>query len=521
MPSIETGPDAGTVARTDSELRISEIRFRRLFETARDGILLVNAKSGRIEEVNPFLIELLGYSRDEFLGKCIWDIGFLASVAANKEKFLELQKQEYIRYEDLPLETAAGATIHVEFVSNVYREGGDEIIQCNIRDISARKRADEKYDDLLSMFRTIIRCNESLVRASDEIELCTQMCSKLIQHGGFKMAVVGYLGGGEDVRMLPRAWAGVGDATLDELRATWADPDGPGTVGTAMRTGEPSVCRDVAHDVSAWADRATASKAGIAAIGAFPLMTGANAHGVLAVYSSDGTNFGEEATGLLRNLAGDIAFGIATIRSRVASLKISDKLERSFDHAVAAIAATVEQRDPYTAGHQRRVAHLATAIATEMGMSASRIEGLHMAAVIHDIGKIHVPIEILTSPAKLTDAEIAIIRTHSRAGWDILKGIDFPWPIADIVLQHHERLDGSGYPQGLKGDQILLEARVLTVADVVEAMASRRPYRQAIGVFAAMQEISRQKGKFYDPAVVEACLKVFLSNGYEFETPEA
>ncbi len=521
MPSIETGADADTATRTDSELRISEVRFRRLFETARDGILLVNAKSGRIEEVNPFLIELLGYSRDEFLGKCIWDIGFLASVAANKEKFLDLQRQEYIRYEDLPLETASGATIHVEFVSNVYREGGYEIIQCNIRDISARKLADARYDNLLSMFRTIIKCNESLVRATDEIEMCTQMCGRLIEHGGFKMAVVGYLGGGEDIRVMPRAWAGADIATLDELRATWADPDAPGTVGIAMRTSELAVCRNVAMDELGRGDREMAKKAGILAIGAFPLMKDAKAYGVLAVYSGDGAHFGEEATGLLRNLAGDIAFGIATIRSRIASLGVSHKLERSFDHAVAAIAATVEQRDPYTAGHQRRVAHLAAAIATEMGLPAARIEGLHMAAVVHDIGKIHVPIEILTSPAKLTEAEIAIIRTHSRAGWDILKGIDFPWPIADIVHQHHERLDGSGYPQGLKGDQILLEARVLTVADVVEAMASRRPYRQALGVFAAMQEISRQKGKYYDPAVVEACLKVFLSNGYEFETPEA
>jgi putative nucleotidyltransferase with HDIG domain len=182
---------------------------------------------------------------------------------------------------------------------------------------------------------------------------------------------------------------------------------------------------------------------------------------------------------------------------------------------VQALATTVEVRDPYTAGHQRRVAKLAVAIATEMRLPPERIEGLQLAAVLHDIGKIHVPAEILASPRKLTAAEFEIIKTHPTVGYDILKDIDFTNPVARIVLQHHERLDGSGYPAGLKQEQILLEARILCVADVVEAMASHRPYRPGLGVPTALHEISEHKGQMYDSDVVSACVGLFQSKQFE------
>ena len=192
------------------------------------------------------------------------------------------------------------------------------------------------------------------------------------------------------------------------------------------------------------------------------------------------------------------------------------RLQRSLEGTIYALAATTEMRDPYTAGHQRRVAALASAVAKEMGLPEEQIEGIHMASLIHDIGKISVPAEILSKPSKLSEMEMDIIKGHSQIAYDILKGIDFPWPIADIVLQHHERMDGSGYPNGLKGDEILLEARILAVADVVEAMASHRPYRPALGLDAALDEIKKNKGQLYDPDVVDACLAVF-KNGFTFE----
>lgn len=181
---------------------------------------------------------------------------------------------------------------------------------------------------------------------------------------------------------------------------------------------------------------------------------------------------------------------------------------------VTAIAATIEVRDPYTAGHQRRVANLATAIAGELRLSEDQIEGLKLAGVVHDIGKIRVPAEILSKPGRLDDLEYNLIKRHSLTGYEILKSIHFPWPIAQIVLQHHERLDGSGYPYGLKDEDILLEAKILAVADVVESMVSHRPYRPGLGMDAALEEITRHRAVLYDPEVVDACLKLFRDQAY-------
>ncbi len=192
------------------------------------------------------------------------------------------------------------------------------------------------------------------------------------------------------------------------------------------------------------------------------------------------------------------------------------KLRAAFGGIIKAISSVVEVKDPYTAGHQRRVADLSRAIATEMGLSKDKIEGIRMAGSIHDIGKISLPAEILSKPGQLNKMEWELIKTHPEVGYEILKDIEFPWPVAAIVRQHHERLDGSGYPQGLKGDQIMIEARILAVADVVEAMAYHRPYRPAHGVNKALAEISQKKGFLYDPLVVDTCLKLFMEKGYKF-----
>ncbi|MBI2286304.1 MAG: PAS domain S-box protein [Nitrosomonadales bacterium] len=195
-----------------------------------------------------------------------------------------------------------------------------------------------------------------------------------------------------------------------------------------------------------------------------------------------------------------------------AGIRIKDALE----NAIGAIAATLEQRDPYTAGHQRRVAQLAAAIAEEMGLAREVIEGIHFGGLIHDLGKISVPAEILGKPGRLSDIELGLIKVHAEAGYRIVKDIAFPWPVADMVRQHHERLDGSGYPQGLKGEQIVLEARIMAVADVVEAMSANRPYRPGFGMDAALEEITRARGTQLDPVAVDACLRLIREKGFVF-----
>ena len=194
-----------------------------------------------------------------------------------------------------------------------------------------------------------------------------------------------------------------------------------------------------------------------------------------------------------------------------------ERTRKALGATVQAIAVIVETRDPYTAGHQRRVADLSVAIATEMNLPIDMIDGVRIAAAIHDLGKISVPAEILSKPIKLTDIESSLIKTHSQSGYDILKDIDFPWPVARTVLEHHERMNGSGYPNGLTEDNILTESRILSVADVVEAMASHRPYRPSLGIEAALEEIEKNKGIHYDNTVADACLRLFREKGYQLE----
>jgi putative nucleotidyltransferase with HDIG domain len=194
-----------------------------------------------------------------------------------------------------------------------------------------------------------------------------------------------------------------------------------------------------------------------------------------------------------------------------------DRMRKALGATIEAIAVTVETRDPYTAGHQRRVAHLARAIATEMKLSADQIDGIRMAAIIHDLGKISVPAEILSKPSKLTNIEFSLIKTHSQSGYCILKDIDFPWPVARTVLEHHERMNGSGYPNGLTGDNLLMESRILSVADVVESMGSHRPYRPSLGIEAALEEIEKNRETLYDTGAVDACLRLFREKGYQLQ----
>src|SRR5664280_458858 len=196
---------------------------------------------------------------------------------------------------------------------------------------------------------------------------------------------------------------------------------------------------------------------------------------------------------------------------------ILERLRKSFEATIQVLISAVEMRDPYTSGHQLRVANLASAIAKEMELPDDEIEGIRMAGSIHDIRKLSVPAEILSKPTKLTNIEFSLIKEHSHSGYEMLKDVESPWPLAQIVYQHHERMDGSGYPRNLKGEEICMEARILAVADVVEAMASHRPYRPALGIDAALTEIEKNKGIFYDNDVADACLRLFREKGFQLE----
>lgn len=228
--------------------------------------------------------------------------------------------------------------------------------------------------------------------------------------------------------------------------------------------------------------------------------------------------------GLVEKRTAELVQSNKLLKNEIENRKqIQEKLEQSFqnlkkvmDATIQAIAMTVEKRDPYTSGHQMRVAALTRAISQDLEFAEDQVEGAFVAASIHDIGKISLPAEILSKPIQLTEIEMSLIQAHAQAGFDILKGIEFPWPIAEIIIQHHERMDGSGYPRGLAGDDILMEARVIGVADVVETMASHRPYRPSMGIDKALAEIAQNSGTLYDPDVVTACLKIFRDGSFAF-----
>ncbi len=201
----------------------------------------------------------------------------------------------------------------------------------------------------------------------------------------------------------------------------------------------------------------------------------------------------------------------------IARRQAETRLQQVLMQTVESLSLMVEKRDPYTFGHQKKVSQLACAIGEEMDLPAKTIEGLHIASILHDIGKISIPSEFLNKPGRLEAIEFAIIKTHPQSAYEMLKAIDFPYPVAQIILQHHEKCDGSGYPQGIKTEEILLEARIICVADVVEAVSSHRPYRPSLGIDFALQEIKDNAGKLYDPYVVAACLQVFHQKGFSFQ----
>ncbi len=367
--------------------------------------------------------------------------------------------------------------------------------------------------------------NRTLVHAPDEDSLLKSMCRTAVEKGGYLLAWVGYAQQDEGKRVLPMAMHAVQPGYVESLETSWQDDaSGNSPIGIAIRSGQTQICQDIAADPAFAPWREQALHYGYRSSIAMPLRDKGKVFGVMALYAATPQAFTKDEIALLSEMADDLAFGIVSSRMRserdralAEQQHYLDRLQEGLNKTVQAIAATVEMRDPYTAGHQRRVADLAAGIAGEMKLHHQQVYALHLAGIVHDLGKVAIPAELLSKPIRLTDLEYSLIKIHPQVGYDILKDIDFPWPIAQMVLQHHERMDGSGYPQGLKGDAILMEARILAVADVIEAMASHRPYRPGLGMGAALEEINSNRGLIYDADVVDAALRLIREQGYQLK----
>lgn len=377
------------------------------------------------------------------------------------------------------------------------------------QDMTFIKELDKERIRVDRAYRLLREANKIIVSAINETMLYEQICNLVVKHG-YKMVWVGKLIPDADKSISPIASAGFKDGYLDQIKVSWADNRfGHGPTGTAAREGITSVNQNFLTNpqMAPWRDMAI--KLGYQASIALPLKTDASdVFAVLTIYATEPNAFDEEETEKLEELAQTLAFGHEALLERQ---KRFDGLEKS----VAALAAVVESRDPYTAGHQSRVANLAFAIAQDMGLDAETCTGIKLAGLIHDIGKMQIPIEILTKPTKLNELEMAMIRMHPEVGYNIIKDIPFPWPVAEMVRQHHERSDGSGYPKGLTDKDILTGAKIIAVADIMEAMSSHRPYRPAKGIEAAAEEIRKQRGITLDAKAVDSCLRLLCDEGYQ------
>jgi hypothetical protein len=359
----------------------------------------------------------------------------------------------------------------------------------------------------------------ALARADSADMLIKEVCNAIASQSPYLLAWVGKAEDDQEKTITVLGGAGSVLAYLENIAVSWSEQHvtGLGPAGLTVRTNKSSVMKDSELDSGFIVWRELARKFGIRSAIGCPIPDGSgHPFGVLMVYSNLPNAFGPSEIQLFESMAREIGFGLRSIeRKHQLDIQIHEKeliqerFATSLKATIEAMSRTMEWRDPYTAGHQKRVALISVAIAKKLGLSDEQIQALYMAAMVHDLGKVGVPAEILTKPSRLTDLEMLMVQGHAESGYHILKDIPFHYPIAEMVYQHHERLDGTGYPRGLKGDAICLEARILAVADTIEAMATHRPYRPGLGLDTAINEVMTEAGSKLDQRIADAALELY------------
>jgi PAS domain S-box-containing protein len=491
----------------------SELEYKTIINTTLDGFWIMDTH-GHFLDVNDAYCRLVGYSKDELMTMRILDVEAAQTTEEIAQNIQRIIKSGSARFETKHRHKD-GRIIDIEVSVNFEKINGGRLFVF-IRDIAERKQAEEKIKKFNSVLTSIREINENLLRIKEEKELFVKICDTLGKVGFIKFAWIGLIEKGNfDIK--PIAHAGFEEGFLSSIKIGWDDSEyGGGHSATAIKTGKPVIVKDVENDPMCKPWRNDVKKLGSMPGVAILLKYDSDVIGVLSAYSDRKDAFGREEIDFLKEVAGDIAIGIKSLRQENKLAQGLEETKKALNGTIEALALMVEMRDPYTSGHEKRVAALSCAIAREMGFTEDRIEGVRISGFLHDTGKIVVPADILSKPTNLNEYEYGIIKTHPQVGYDVLKGLEFPWPVAQATLQHQERLDGSGYPAGLKGEAIIMEARILAIADVFEAMTNHRPYRPALGIDKALEEISRNKGVLYDPDVVDACVRLFKEKGFQF-----
>ena len=365
---------------------------------------------------------------------------------------------------------------------------------------------DEEIKRLNTLKDAISKINHLLLHVKKESALYQKVCDILIKTGEYNFIWIGLFDTQKN-KINCAAFAGKENGNSEQIE---------NPVVMATETDKILIVNDIATDSFSKPWRSEALYRDYRAMAAVPLICNKKIIGSLNVYSEIKNSFKNRETKFLKEVANDIAIGIKSIRYEKELEKNYFNTKRALYETIDSIALISERRDSYTAGHQKRVAVLTRAIAKEMKLDTNMTEGIYLISILHDIGKMFIPLSILSKPASLSKAEIMLIQSHCKEGYDILKNIEFPWPIAKTILQHHERINGSGYPYRLKDKDILLEAKILAVADTIEAMSSHRPYRPAIGLDKALEEIAKNKGILYDSLTVDVCIDLFKNKKFKF-----
>jgi PAS domain S-box-containing protein len=498
-----------------------EARYRGLLEAAPDGMVVVN-QGAEIVLLNAQAEKQFGYSRDELLGQKVTSIipkGFAERLIADGTRTAaEALAQQIGTGIELNGRRKDGTEFPIEIMLSPLESAEGILVTAAIRDITVQKEREHRIKAQNWALRAYADAALALAPARNSQDLLRAVCEAITSESIYVLAFIGIAedGPGRPVRVAAATGSAAG--YLDGMHLSWAEDEqtGKAAMGVCIRTGKMQNVFDTetSETYAPWRERAR--QYGIRSVVCIPLQVENGWRGVLNIYAAHPNAFEAPAIEVFQHLAEQIVHaahaldqGLAIHAGQIVLKNTQRQLTEALSAMVAPMVAAMEMRDPYTAGHESRVADIAVAIGTKMGWSEERLHGLRVAAQVHDIGKISIPAEILTKPTRLSAGEWGLIREHPETGYTILKDIPFAWPIAEIVHQHHERLNGSGYPLGLKEDAILPEAKVLAVADVVEAMASHRPYRPAIKLNIVLKQIERDAGSLLDAEAVRVCAALF------------
>ena len=508
---------------------IAEVReslYALSWSYAQDGKLAVDVLSGMVVDANPAAESMTGYKRDELIGMHITLLHPEAERERVEADFRKTAGRAQL-HPGLHLKRKDSSTVAVSiWSSDALTADGRTLVIAEFRDITDQVAKEQRLSAQNWALSAFSIAALALGRARSATSLLQSICEAITQQSVYVLAAVGIADESPEKRILMAASAGSALGYLDGIRLSWSEDaaGGQGPAGVSIRTNALQILDDTETSPAFAQWRERARQFGIRSCVSIPLKIENGWQGALLVYSAYPHAFESAPLEVFERLGEQIVHGIQAIEHKqlleaerkhleIAQKSLTDALSAS----VAAMVTAMEMRDPYTAGHETRVADIAYAIGVEMGWDESRLEGLRMAAMVHDIGKLSIPTEILSKPGRLTAEEYTLVKKHPETGYAILREIPFSWPIADMVRQHHEKLDGSGYPLGLREDEILPESKVLAVADIVEAMASNRPYRTGIDLEVVLDQIEREAGTLLDAEAVRICVKLF--RGGRFSMP--